>query len=223
MHEVQGTHPQRARRIDSSISTDAELVAGIGHGERRALAEVLRREGDRLVAVARAICGSERAEDVSQEVFVALWQRPDRFDPSRGSLRSFLLLQARSRATDVMRSEGSRAARERSSSTSDAVRQRGRFQVEDDVIGRIGAVAVQAALATIPEREREVIALAYFGGRTYNEVALLLGRPEGTVKSQVRTGLARLRTALDDLPSNAGPACDSDDRGGQRRQRATDG
>lgn len=207
MHDAQGARRRPLPDRETFASADADLAAAVGRGDRTALAEIYRREGGRIRAVARTVCGAERADDVTQDVLVALWQRPDRFDPARGTLRSFLLLQARSRATDVLRSDSSRAARQLAVSTNDAARTRESVgQVEDDVLGRIGGETIHAALSTIPQTEREVIALAFFGGRTYRQVAAILGRPEGTVKSQIRTGLVRLRAVLDDQSPTDEPA-----------------
>ena len=101
-----------ARRRREALS-DRDLVAAIGLGDTTALAEVFGRESARIFTVARMICGPDQAQDVVQDVMTSLWQRPDRYDASRGSLRGFLRLQALSRAVDLLRSDGSRSTRER--------------------------------------------------------------------------------------------------------------
>jgi RNA polymerase sigma-70 factor (ECF subfamily) len=135
------------------------------------------------------------AEEVVQELFVRLWRAPERFDPDRGSLRSFLLAQVHGRAVDLLRSEVARRGRE----ARDAERM---LTSEDDleraVLDLTEAEAVRSALATLSAGERQAIELAYFGGHTYREVATLLEQPEGTVKSRIRSGLLRLRAELID-------------------------
>lgn len=121
------------------------------------------------------------------------WREPGRFDPERGSVRSFLLAQVHGRAVDLLRSETSRRAREQR----DALRA---TVVDDDlereVLALVESESVRRALATLSAGERDAIELAYFGGHTYSEVAVLLEQPEGTVKSRIRSGLLRLRAAL---------------------------
>ena len=196
MQDEHGEHRRRFARRRAAATSDVDLVAAIAAGDQAALATVYDREGDRILAVARAVAGPDRAEDVTQDVLVALWQRPERFDPTRGTLRSFLLLQARSRATDMIRSDGSRSARERTAGARSAT-QTQRTHIEDEVMGQLAGETMHAALATMPSKEHEAIALAYLDGFTYRQVAAALERPEGTVKSQIRCGLARLRTELD--------------------------
>ncbi|MGH9057768.1 MAG: sigma-70 family RNA polymerase sigma factor, partial [Acidimicrobiales bacterium] len=102
--------------IDLSGAGDAMLVVAIGRWNDSALAEVYRRHGGAVHGLARRVLGSEsRAEEITQDVFVDLWRRPEVFDPARGSLRSFLLTVAHRRSVDVLRSEASRAAREQRS------------------------------------------------------------------------------------------------------------
>jgi len=129
-----------------------------------------------------------------QEVFVRLWNEPDRFDPERGTMRSFLLANAHGRAVDLIRSETSRRRREQreSSLTADAG-----YDIAREVWDLALAGHVRDALEALEDGERSAIELAYFGGLTYREAALELGEAEGTVKSRIRTGLKKLRHELE--------------------------
>ena len=181
--------------IDLQTASDAGLVVAIGRWHEPALAEVYRRHGGAVQAMARRILGSkEQAEDVTQEVFVKLWEQPERFDPARGSLRSLLLSIAHGRAIDIIRSNTARRAREERSAAEvatsgyDIERHAWDLQVNDQVR--------QAVVELTPE-QRRAIEMAYFGGHTYREVAHLLGEPEGTIKARIRSGLTHLRHALE--------------------------
>lgn len=179
---------------DLSGASDAALVIAIGRYREDALAEAYRRHAGAVLALAlRPLRDRALAEDVVQEVFLKLWNQPDRFDPGRGSLRSFLLSQAHGRAVDIVRSETSRRGREDKESRLTA--ERG-YDVEHEAWDLVMADHVRDALGTISDGERKAIELAYFGGRTYREVAELLGQPEGTIKSRIRSGLRRLGGAL---------------------------
>lgn len=172
---------------------DASLVAGLAGGDQRALAAVFEAHAPAVHGLARRICGVEHADDVVQEVFVRLWQHPERFEPGRGSLRSFLMANAHGRAVDLVRSNGARHRRERASSgpadlTSAAA--------DDAALAGLRRDAMASVVRGLPRRERDAIALAYFAGRSYREVARLLGQPEGTIKTRIRSGLSRLRTEL---------------------------
>lgn len=180
----------------SADCSDAELIEAIADGDEISLAEVFAREAQRVRAVARAVCGPERAEDVVQEVFFLLWTRPGSYDPARGSLRRFLSVQARSRSIDVIRTDGARWTREHELGRREAQAHLVVDQLDGDVVDRLlGEVAHDALLRLRPE-QREAIALAYFGGLSYREVARCVGRPEGTVKGQIRSGLLRLRADI---------------------------
>jgi RNA polymerase sigma-70 factor (ECF subfamily) len=177
--------------------SDGALVIAIGRQRDDALAEVFRRHAGAVYGLARQVLGeSAMAEEVVQEVFLRLWYEPERFDPERGSLRAFLLAQAHGRAVDVLRSDTSRRRREER----EARRATGSgYDIEHEVWDLAVAEQVKEAVAGLPQDERRAIELAYFGGRTYREVAAVLGAPEGTVKSRIRTGLRRLRTTLGDV------------------------
>ena len=173
---------------------DAGLARAIVDRDEQALAEAYRRHGDGCFALARRVLFDRAlAEEVVQEIFVRLWNRPERYEPDRGSMRSFLIAQAHGRSVDLLRAETARRRREEREA-----RQRisDPIDLEREVVSLNEAEAVRAALASLPDAERAAIELAYFGGHTYREVATLLDQPEGTVKSRIRAGMLRLRAAL---------------------------
>jgi RNA polymerase sigma-70 factor (ECF subfamily) len=182
------------RHIDEV--SDARLVTSIARYSEVALAEVYRRHGRAVYGLARRVLqDTAEAEDVTQEVFLRLWSEPDRFDPERGSLRSFLLAQAHGRAVDAVRSTSSRRARE----ARDAARTaRAEYDLQHEAWDLALADQVERAMGELSNDERRAIELAYFDGRTYREVARVLEQPEGTVKSRIRSGMRRLREALVD-------------------------
>jgi RNA polymerase sigma-70 factor, ECF subfamily len=173
---------------------DAELVVRIGRRDERALGEVLRRHRDPAIAFARRLVADDAlAEEVGQEVFLRLWREPERYNPERGALRSFLLAQTHGRALDRIRSDTARRRREER----DAARSPDRDDTaEEHVIGRAVADEVRNALAALSEQERKAVELAYFGDHSYREVARILDLPEGTVKGRIRSALSKLREQL---------------------------
>lgn len=175
-------------------ASDAALVVSIGRYHDDALAEVYRRHAGAVFALARRLLADQTlAEEIVQEVFLRLWNDPDRFDPDRGSLRSYLLAQCHGRSVDLIRSESSRRRREEKELTMAA---EAGYDLEHEVWDLAVGERVKNALRSLPEGEREAILLAYFGGHTYREVADLLDSPEGTVKSRIRAGLKRMRGEL---------------------------
>ena len=173
---------------------DAALVVAIGRYHQDALAEAYRRHAGAVLALARRLLGDATlAEEIVQEVFLRLWNQPERFDPDRGTLRSFLLAQCHGRSVDLLRSESSRRLREERDARRTA---ESGYDVEHEVLDLALADHMRAAMSALPVSERDAIKLAYFGGHTYREVATILGEPEGTVKSRIRSGLKRMRAEL---------------------------
>ncbi len=179
---------------DYREASDAHLVVAIGRFHQGALAEAYRRHAGGAFGLALRITNDHAlAEEVVQEVFLRLWNEPERFDPERGSLRSFLLANTHGRAVDLVRAESSRRTREER----DAHRTpEPGYDLEREVWELTLAEHVREAVSELREEERAAIQLAYFDGHTYREVAGLLDQPEGTVKSRIRTGLGRLRDSL---------------------------
>lgn len=183
-------------RSDLSQASDAALVVAIGRWREDALAEAYRRHGGAVYALARRVVRDVgTAEEVVQEVFVRLWTTPERFDPERGSLRSWLLAQSHGRSIDRLRSDGARRLREERDARQTAT---AGYDVEREAWDLAVADRVKDVMADLPDAERQAIELAYFDGYTYREVATLLDTPEGTIKSRIRAGLKRLRSDLID-------------------------
>jgi RNA polymerase sigma-70 factor (ECF subfamily) len=182
------------RAADLSLAGDANLVLAIARFHEDALAEAYRRHAGAVYALARRVLwDAALAEEVVQEIFLRLWSAPERFDPERGSLRSFLLAQTHGKAVDLLRSETSRRRREQGEAAATAA---AGYDVEHEAFDLAVAGQVRDALGSLPETQRRAIELAYFGGHSYREVARLLGQPEGTVKSRIRAGLGQLHRQL---------------------------
>ena len=181
---------QAVRTSEWEVSISARLVAA----DENALCEVYDQFSSYVYGLALRVIGDPRAaEDVTQDVFVNLWERPQAFDPSRGSLRTWLGTLAHRRAVDYVRREEARRRRDRH----DAATSIGPPDVDEMATALVTAERVRAALDALPEQQREAIDLAYFGGKTYREVATVLGIPEGTAKSRLRLGLRRIADALE--------------------------
>ena len=196
VHAPMVSFPSSQERWDASSSDDEVLRKALADQNQLALAQAYRRYGQKVYRTAFGVLRrSELAEDVTQEVFVRLWQRPDRFDSERGTLAGFLQLDAHGRSVDLLRSEMARTDREireqRLAAASDSP-----ASIEEQVMKRISSERVQQVLALLRPEERDPIALAFFQGHSYQRVAAILDLPEGTIKSRIRKGLGRLRQLL---------------------------
>lgn len=149
------------------------------------------------VAVAhRVLRDQAAAEDVAQDVFIALWGNPDAYDPMRGSLRSYVSLMARSRALDRWRSRQAREAAVDRSASEQRVRHEDAESAADPVLRKDRSSRVLRALDGLPGEQREAILLAFGGGLTAQEIARAVNVPLGTAKSRVRLGLQKARAEL---------------------------
>jgi RNA polymerase sigma factor (sigma-70 family) len=178
--------------------TDVSLVARIAVGDDRALQMVYQRYSPLVYGLARRVTASTaHAEEITQEVFVYLWQNPDRFDAERGTLRAFLGALAHRRSVDEVRRNARRTAREDRVGTDATTLEM--FDVGDGIERSQTAERVRAAVSSLPDQQREAVLLAYFGGCTFRQVAERLGIPEGTAKSRLRLGLSKLAGLLEGL------------------------
>jgi RNA polymerase sigma-70 factor (ECF subfamily) len=189
------TAPPRAdRRVAPPNDWERTVCDRMVAGDDAALGEIYDQFAAFVYGLAFRVIGDARAaEDVSQDVFVGLWQRPASFDPSRGTLRTWLGTLAHRRAVDYVRREEARRRR----AEREASRAISTPDVEEMATALVAAERVRAALEALPPEQRRAIHLAYFDGNTYRQVAEVLGIPEGTAKSRLRLGLRRVAAALE--------------------------
>jgi RNA polymerase sigma-70 factor, ECF subfamily len=176
--------------------SDADLLALIVQREQPALAALYDRYGLRVFALALRLLGDRQAaEEVTQDVFLRIWQRAGTFHPGASSMLAWLLAITRNRSIDELRSRRSIARRQEiaelpgTPATADDDPQ---YRVES----RLLADDVRRVLVDLPPRQRRALELAVFGGLTHSEIAAALDTPLGTVKSWLRQGLRQLRATL---------------------------
>ena len=179
--------------------TDEELVARVTERDRTAFALLYDRYAKPIYALAAHTLGRAEAEEVVQDVFLRLWNRADQFDAQKGSFRAWFMAVARHRVLDELKrrnqqerlivaaGEIERLLSEASDPAADA---------EEETWLHERSKAVVEALKGLPDEQRRVLVLAYFGGLSQSSMAERLGWPLGTVKKRIRLGLQKLRTAL---------------------------
>ena len=180
-------------------TSDNELLRAVARGDESALAQVYDRY--RLILfglIVRILHSREEAEDVLQEVFLQVWRRAKDFDEARGRAFTWLVTLARSRALDRLRSLGARA---RLAEAAPPIEYIG--DAATDVFQSEQAEVIRRALAQIPVDQRQALFLGYFEGLTQSEIAARLGAPLGTVKTRMRTGMAKLRELLQERKETA--------------------
>lgn len=172
-----------------------DLMRAAASGDESAFAVLYDRTAAMVFGIVRRIVRSqEHAEEVAQEVYLEIWRKARNWDESRGSVLTWIMLIARARATDRVRSE--QAARDRQERVAPGWVELPADRVAEEVSIAFEQGEVRSLLGQLTDLQRQVIELAYFGGRSYPEVARLLNLPLGTVKSRMRDGLLRLRQAL---------------------------
>ena len=178
---------------------DLELHRSLSAGDRGAFDELYRRYSASAYGLAYRITGQQvLAQDVVHDAFMALWRAPEAFDPARGAFRTFFLSLVHHRAVDTVRREERIRARQERASNLEPV------AVEDPAEGVTDAadlaerrIEVRAALDTLPPEQRQVLEMAYYGGKTQVQIAEEIAIPVGTVKTRTLAAMRKLRRALD--------------------------
>jgi RNA polymerase sigma-70 factor (ECF subfamily) len=183
-----------ASALQAHQRTDLELVQAIAGQDDASLAELYDRYRTLCYALAlRVVRDQQRAEDVVQDAFLAVWRRAGSYTPGRGSVRTWLTSVVRNRAIDIVRA--------RRDSTADdeptllAIRDP-RPPVEEQVVHALDAELLRTVLADLPVEQRHAIGLAFFAGHSHVEIAEETDTPLGTVKSRIRLGMQRMRAGL---------------------------
>lgn len=181
---------------DLAHLSDEAVVALVSRSEESALAELYDRYGSVAYSHARRIVRDpDLAEDVVQETFLSVWRGAGRFVPERARAGAWLMMLVHRRAVDLVRREQRRRA---DPIGEEELSDQQESSAEDSAWLRLERERIQAALRRLPDQHRELIELAYYGGFTQSQLADRLGRPVGTIKSQMYAALARLREILED-------------------------
>lgn len=178
-----------------------DLLAATGTGSRDAFTGLYRATSSRVFGLALRILRSHSAaEEVTQEVYLQVWTAAERYDPKLSTPIGWLMMITHRRAVDRVRTEESSTVRDRV--YGHAHLGRDHDAVAETVGQRLEEQAVAHCLATLTDTQREAIDLAYYGGRTYREVADQLDAPLSTVKSRIRDALKRLQHCLTGVASH---------------------
>jgi len=187
----------RLRTVGAHLPDQWEdlAVARLVAGDETALGAVYDQYGGYVYSLAlRVTRDRSTAEDITQEVFCHLWTKATDFDAQRGSLRAWLGMLAHRRSVDRVRREEARRARERRDLDQSAT---ALPDVAEGAMNVIVSERVRVALGELPDEQRRCVEMAYFGGKTFREVAVALGIAEGTAKSRIRLALTKLANALE--------------------------
>ena len=174
---------------------DAELARRIGSGDREALGTLYDRYARPAMGTAMRVVGDHsQAEDVVHDAFVAAWQKIDRFDATRGTVRSWLLTIVRNRAIDHVRRR--RGSLDVDTADGQSLLRTSADPTQEGAMESIGGEQIRDAVLQLPDDQRTAIELAYFRGHTYREIAAMTGVPQGTADGRLRLALAKLSESL---------------------------
>jgi RNA polymerase sigma-70 factor (ECF subfamily) len=186
------------RGSDIQRLADEDLMQLLPDGDQDAFEAIYDRHGRAAYSLAYRIAGDrDVAEDIAQEAFLSIWRSGARYDPARGSVRTWVLGVVHHRAIDALR-RSSVHSRRRASAEGIEERHEApeRERTDAQVVRRDEAREVQDVLRMLPENQLEVVRLAYFGGFTHTQIAQMLDEPVGTIKGRMRLGLEKMRRAL---------------------------
>ena len=184
--------------MELSLLSDAELVVRVADGDSPALEELYNRYSQPVFSMAYSILRDHAtAEDVTQEVFVSLWTRAEKFDPERGVFRHWFLHLAHNRVIDELRRRRRNAQRSADKTSEEAaLGLPSSANTAEEAVTSVLFSAASEALKSLPEEQRAALIMAYMEGATQQEIAKRTGVPLGTVKTRLRLGLIKLRQIL---------------------------
>jgi RNA polymerase sigma-70 factor (ECF subfamily) len=188
--------------LDLLPSTDDQLVARLANGDAAALEMLYDRYVRQCFGLALRLVGEPQlAEEIVQEVFLKLWAQPSRYSAQKGQFISWLLSLVHHRSIDELRRKSRTEVTLETPDAGSVLNTEPNQDPEpgDQVWIAEQQRAVRRALASIPENQRQVLEMAYYGGLSQSEIATQLGQPLGTVKTRMRSGLQRLKAILDPL------------------------
>ncbi len=180
------------------FETWTSMVTRVAAGDETALRRLYEEVGPRVLGIAVQILGDRSiAEDVVVEVFSQVWKQADRYDPTKGSVTTWIGTLARTRAIDLRRSRQRHSRREAALEADDVNQLLDPGQTPLLFAGDADrGELVRAALDRLPTEQRRAVEAAFFGGLSHTEIAAALGAPLGTVKTRIRSGLSTLRATL---------------------------
>ena len=165
------------------------LEAAFAGGDESALRDAYEAHGALVFSFCRRSLADDRAEEVTQDVFVSAWRGRDRFDPAKGSLAGWLIGIAKFRIVDNLRAEGRHSDRRSSAEPTD-------LPVESEIERLADRMLVAEALDLLAPRARKVVELSFLEGLPHAEIAARTSLPLGTVKSDIRRGIETIRRQL---------------------------
>jgi len=189
--------PRELDDVDGSAATlsTEDLLQRVATGDREAFAQLYDRTAPRVFGlVKRLLWDHSQSEEVTQEVFLEIWQTATRYDTSKGGAIAWMLTMTHRRAVDRVRA--SQASRNRDTRIGIRDFPTDFDSVAESVEVRIESERVKEAMMRLTELQRQAVELAYFGGYSHSEVAAMLSVPIGTVKTRLRDGMIRLRDEL---------------------------
>jgi RNA polymerase sigma-70 factor (ECF subfamily) len=188
--------PRHAQGRELRLLADEELIGYVRDGDARAFGVIFDRHGAAAFSLAYRMCGRRvLAEDVVQESFLSLWRSGMRYERSRGSVRTWVLGAVRNKAVDTFRHETATTSRDVHDEAA-AEQMPAPQRTDGEAERRADIRQVRGALGGLPNDQRHVVELAYFGGFSHSQIAEMLELPMGTVKGRMRLALTKLRLSL---------------------------
>jgi RNA polymerase sigma-70 factor (ECF subfamily) len=188
--------PEAVHRYDAPVDSpgtalDESVAAAFAAGDETALRSLYDATSRLVYSFCRRSLGADLAADVTQEIYVAAWRSRDRFRPEQGSLTGWLMGIARFKTIDALRAAGRRPL------VADGEEPEDRGSEEVRITDVAQRMLIADALAQLPERAKQMVELAFYEELTHTEISERTGVPLGTVKSDIRRGLERLRSYLE--------------------------